>query len=658
MTFTVRLRAAFCGALLFAAACTDSNPAATPPAPVPDPTQQVSALSCAVDVRASTLACRSAQPGGASDARSVILGGQGVNVRLASSGTAYDAGTGILSSDVTVENLTMQMLGTTDGLLPDPAGIRVFFASGPTVTDGTGTVTVENADGTATFTAGGQSYIQYPGILAPGDTSAPEEWRFAVSPTVVSFSFTVFVAAPVLIESGWVSLTPVAPTMSSTQTLRLNAVVRSVTGQPVAGAKVTWSWSAVFDDVVATLDSTGLLRVQDVLSENGFGYVEVTATSGGRTGKVRVFVTEPGSNTPPPPSIASVQVSPTLVDNDGADSVTVLVAVSDPAGVNFVSVDLVPSFQQQTPQTCTSTAPASGTRTAGVFACRFGFPAGAPGGAWQVRSVSVMGNQSNRYLDEFDMRAAGVQRGIYVRGPVSDYIPPTLTGFTLSPDSVRTVFDTVTIDVAVADADTGVAQVSTTIGNGGAGPSTGCTTSQLVSGTIRNGVFRCRMRVPGFIRSENMFVETVTIRDRNGNLTEMHGSELEYRGFSTQLAVQPDTVPPTLTAFSITPTTVAANGVDSASVSMTGADSWSGVQYLEVVFKRTSDGSVRNCIGGFPYAPATGRTRTCALRFSPGAEGTYRVDFIRVSDHAGRFVSLDATQAQAAGYPVEITVTP
>src|SRR4028119_460461 len=115
MTFTVRSRAAFCGALFFAAACTDSNPAATPPAPIPDPAQQVAALSCAVDVRAAPLACRSAQPGGASDARSVILGGQGINLRLASSGTAYDAGTQILRSDVTVENLTTQMLATTDG---------------------------------------------------------------------------------------------------------------------------------------------------------------------------------------------------------------------------------------------------------------------------------------------------------------------------------------------------------------------------------------------------------------------------------------------------------------------------------------------------------------------------------------------------------------
>jgi hypothetical protein len=146
------------------------------------------------------------------------------------------------------------------------------------------------------------------------------------------------------------------------------------------------------------------------------------------------------------------------------------------------------------------------------------------------------------------------------------------------------------------------------------------------------------MRIPGVVRSEHLEVQSVLLKDRNGNGTEVTGSELAERGYPTLLKVQPDTVPPAVAAFSITPTTVAANGADSVSVSLAGTDAWSGVQSLEVLFKRTSDSSPRN--------------------FNPGSAGTWRLDVIRVWDHAGRLVTLNAAQAQAAGYPTEITVTP
>jgi hypothetical protein len=256
------------------------------------------------------------------------------------------------------------------------------------------------------------------------------------------------------------------------------------------------------------------------------------------------------------------------------------------------------------------------------------------------------------------MKAAGVRSSIYVRGPVSDYIPPTLGSFTFSPDSVRTVFDTVTIDVAAADADSGIAEVLTRFYDGGSGQTLSCSTKTPRSGTIRDGSFRCRMRIPGVVRSEHLEVQSVLLKDRNGNGTEVTGSELAERGYPTLLKVQPDTVPPAVAAFSITPTTVAANGADSVSVSLAGTDAWSGVQSLEVLFKRTSDSSPWNCIAGYPYAPGAGRTLKCTLRFNPGSAGTWRLDVIRVWDHAGRLVTLNAAQAQAAGYPTEITVTP
>jgi len=644
-----RHAAAFC-AMLALAACADRSPTAPPPTAAPVPTQALSALRCTVDVRAATLACRPSQPGPAQGARGVILGGQGLNVRLASSGTSYDAGTGILRTDVTVENLTTQMLGTTDGYLPAPAGVRVFLASGPDVSAGSGTVSVANADGVEVFTGAGQSYFRYPGILAPGDTTKPKEWRFALPPEVTGFTFTVYVAAPVWLESGWVSMTPVAPTLAVGDSLRLSAVVHGPTGRPVPGARVTWSASNDFDSL-ATIDSTGLLTAHQ------YGFIDVTASSGGRTASVIVFVYDPRQSSGVP-MVRNVEVGPALVASNGLDSVTVRVTASDPGGIRSVDATLV-SPNQQVRRSCDTVTRISGTQYNGVFACKFGFAPGTIGGVWRVTEVVVTGAQNSRYVSEFgyDFQNAGVQTTVYVRGPLSDYIPPTLTAFSMSPDSVRTVKDPVTIDIQAMDADTGIASVKTTLTNG-IGQTLSCLAGRI-SGTIRDGVWRCRGALPGFWTSTQVEVMEVEVRDRNGNVALVSGSELEQRGFPRLLKVQPDTAPPAITAFAFSPGTVAANGVDSVVVTLTASDAWSGVRQMEARFQR--DGATgfpgqRNCIAGFTAVPS--RTVTCALRFSASEAGTYRLLYLNALDNASNAQSLDATQAAAAGYPTVLTVTP
>jgi hypothetical protein len=133
--------------------------------------------------------CGEAGSGGARG--TIIVGGQGTYVRLASSGTAYDSTLRILSSQVTVRNLLAQAMGTTTGA--DTAGVRVFFDKLPTVTAGTGAVEVANEDGTEAFTASAQPYFHYGEIIAPQGTSLPKRWEFSVPPTVETFAFTVLV---------------------------------------------------------------------------------------------------------------------------------------------------------------------------------------------------------------------------------------------------------------------------------------------------------------------------------------------------------------------------------------------------------------------------------------------------------------------------------
>ncbi len=179
---------------LLLAACSDLPVAAPSVEPVAPPA--LAAFDCVADVRAGSIECRPAGPAPSSGARGLLLGYQGTYVRLTSSGVSYD-GTSVFRADVTVRNLLGQPIGTTDGVTPDPAGVRVFFHTGPTVTAGTGTVEVANEDGAAAFTAGLQPYFRYAEVLDAHETSAPKEWIFTMPATVENFVFTVLVSAPV-----------------------------------------------------------------------------------------------------------------------------------------------------------------------------------------------------------------------------------------------------------------------------------------------------------------------------------------------------------------------------------------------------------------------------------------------------------------------------
>jgi hypothetical protein len=179
--------------LLAAAACTDRHvlaPETPPPGQPPAPLAQ---LECRVDVRQAVLTCSPVTqsldlPGGI---RGEIVGGQDVYVKITSSGTSYDSGTEILQSNLTVQNLLQKAMGTSDGTTV--TGVDVFFATGPTTTAGTGTVTV-NAP-TGTFTAMDQPYFHYSEILSPFEVSSAMNWTFDVPSTVEFFSFTLLVSA-------------------------------------------------------------------------------------------------------------------------------------------------------------------------------------------------------------------------------------------------------------------------------------------------------------------------------------------------------------------------------------------------------------------------------------------------------------------------------
>jgi hypothetical protein len=199
-----RLRAVATSVLLSCAlilgACADGIDAPRPEVTPPAPSALGARLDCSADVRRGEVSCTPAlKSGGAATA--IILGGQGTYVHVGASGASYSGG--VFSANFTVQNLTAQRIGTVNGSSLDANGVRVFINGGPIVTSGTGTVTVANATGAATFTAANQPYFQYDQILDQfGGTSTPKVWQFNVPSTVNLFAFSVLVSAATINETG------------------------------------------------------------------------------------------------------------------------------------------------------------------------------------------------------------------------------------------------------------------------------------------------------------------------------------------------------------------------------------------------------------------------------------------------------------------------
>jgi hypothetical protein len=633
------------------AACTDRSPVGTPAGPEPAPPSALVAMTCTVSVGSGTMACgpQGAGPG----VSAAILGNQGESVRLRSTGMSYD-GADTFRMAVTVENLTGQALGTADGTTPSADGVRVFLHSGPVATGGEGPVEVANADGEGFFLSAGQKYFQYDGVLTPGDTSAAREWRFTLPNTVTSFGFSVYVAAPVRAEAGWVSVTPLAPWIQVGDTMHMEAIVRNAAARTLDGAAVAWSSS---NPAVATVDSLG------VLTAVGPGSATVTGTSGGRTGSVAVRVSAQGAA--PHASIHRLDVLGASVTADDVDSVAFEVGVrTTPWEVYHVGLQVRHADGER--RRCDIHSPGRPTTWGAVYRCTLRFPTGSPVGVWRVDSLTVTMRNENTYsasqlVTHFRLNAAGAPAHVYVEAKPEDRTPPTLLDFSFSPDSVEAGKDLLKLDVRASDAGAGLTRAGIVFSSGGAGQMS-CVTTVLHSGTGADGVYRCSVVIPRYLDGGTWLVDMVWVEDGNANRDTVPTAELQASGYPTQLLVTgtvPDTVAPAITAFSFSPDSVAGNGTDSVDVTLTAEEpaDGAGVGPVDMEFEMVADSAQRRrCVQQGIGRLAT-RTMQCRLAFAAEDAGEWRVRYIRAYDYAGNVRLLYTADVQAAGYPTRLIVT-
>lgn len=212
----MRLKMSVLAAAAFLGACSDQqllSPRDKGPAV---PQSALQAFDC-TGTTAGSLRCAPVA-GSAGDAAGVVIGGQGTYLQLTSSNISYDSQSEIFQFDVTVQNLMNEAIGTPDGTVADPEGIQVFFASGPSATDGQGTITVLEADGTDAFTGSNQPYYAYHEILAKNAVSQVKTWKLDIPTSVNAFTFRVYVETDVqyLLVINEVMVNPVGPTSFDT----------------------------------------------------------------------------------------------------------------------------------------------------------------------------------------------------------------------------------------------------------------------------------------------------------------------------------------------------------------------------------------------------------------------------------------------------------
>lgn len=189
--------AALAAACAIIAACSDNTPTGPLSSAAVKRPNAVAAVECTASITTRSVSCKSPSAVLPAGMRGDILSGQNSSVKLTSSNVSYNSGTEIFQFDVTIQNLNNEAIGTPDGTVPSTDGIQIYFSGGPTVTAGTGSMSVANADGVGTFTAPNQPYFAYHQILAKNQVSSAHTWQLSVPPTATQFTFGLLVSTDV-----------------------------------------------------------------------------------------------------------------------------------------------------------------------------------------------------------------------------------------------------------------------------------------------------------------------------------------------------------------------------------------------------------------------------------------------------------------------------
>jgi hypothetical protein len=264
---------------------------------------------------------------------------------------------------------------------------------------------------------------------------------------------------------------------------------------------------------VATVDSLG------VVTGVSAGSATITAMLPGDTGSVRVVVYPAGGMVVK--SILALGVERGSIVANGADSLQFSSVSTFAPGVSSVwEVHLRNAAGGE--RICR--APGGGPY------CWLALPEGSLGGTWRIERMA----SGNRTMTHAELVAAGVQAHVYVRSPNEDRTAPTLDSLALAP---LTVADSGLVQLTVAASDDllGAERAEAWISSPGNPPMAWGHRRSTVAGQTRTFVFE--ERVPDHFQAGTFTLDSVRVRDNNGNRRTVGTAALAARGFATSFTL-------------------------------------------------------------------------------------------------------------------------
>ncbi len=244
---------------------------------------------------------------------------------------------------------------------------------------------------------------------------------------------------------------------------------------------------------------------------------------------------------------------------------------------------------------------------------------------------------------------------------VCDTTAPALTAFSFTPLAINTTAasQTVTCNMTLTDALSGVTSASCLVLSPGSVYSQSCNAAALTSGTPQNGVWSCVITFPRYSQS-GVWTAIVSAPDAAGNSASIDPS---LDGFPSALTItsDPDIVAPALTLFSLSPTAVTVSvAAQNVTCNMTMTDVKSGVAFAacQLTAPVISSEQTASCAATVP----TSGTRnnglfSCVLSIPHFADaGTWASSVVAI-DQAGNVASLTpAATLAVTSVPEDIIV--
>ena len=287
------------------------------------------------------------------------------------------------------------------------------------------------------------------------------------------------------------------------------------------------------------------------------------------------------------------------------------------------------------------------------------FPHLSEAGTWTISFVLLADEDGyTRSLSTSDLEGRGFPTTLQVTSR-TDETPPKLTLFKFTPD---------TIDITAGPADVAVSLEATDNLSGIKGLEISFVSPSGISTRQASTIFArpsasftgtLPVNFPQSSEAGAWRVVAVTLADAAGNTSVLSTDDLTARGFPAALQVKKsaeDTTAPTLTAFSVSPSSLrAGSGPVVVRVDFTAADDISGVNAVQVSFVSPSGAVTRSASADF--RPATSFTGSAAVQFPPFSEaGDWKIAIVLLADAVGNTRVLNAEDLREKGFPSHLTI--